>query len=208
MEIVTTVEELEQVIGVPKGNALDKERDRLHELDEQWIANSRFCVIGTADAHGGCTVSPKGDPAGFTHVLDEKTIVIPDRPGNRRVDALRDILVNPQVGLLFLIPGRTDTLRVNGRARLVKDGPFFDELTVKGHRPQIAILVEVEEVFYHCSKAFLRSELWKPETWEPTKMPRRSIIARELEANGRSLEELDRHYAPENYNKGLYNQVH
>ena len=98
------------------------------------------------------------------------TLAIPDRPGNKRVDGFLNVLANPHVGLVFLIPGRGDTLRVNGSARLLRDAPFFDDMVVKGNRPALALLVEVEEVFFHCAKAFLRSQLWKPETWNPYKI--------------------------------------
>ena len=150
------------------------------------------------------TASPKGDPAGMlTHVLDDQTIAIAERPGNRRADGYRNILQNPHVGLLFLIPGRGDTLRVNGRARLVTDAPFFDDMAVRGARPVLAVVVEVEEVFFHCAKAFLRSGLWQPETWEPEAVvPRRAVIASTVEGAG-PVEELDRYYGP-SYAEGLY----
>lgn len=127
--------ELRELIGEPSSHAAHKTRYRLHDLDRQWLARSPFCVIATADAQGRCDVSPKGDPAGFTHVLDDTTLVIPDRPGNKRMDGWMNVLDNPHVGLNYLLPGRGDTLRINGRARLLRDAPFFDALTVKGHRP-------------------------------------------------------------------------
>jgi PPOX class probable FMN-dependent enzyme len=160
-------------------------------------------MLATADAQGRCDVSPKGDPAGFTHVLDDTTLVIPDRPGNKRLDGLMNVLANPYVGLDYVLPGRGDTLRINGRARLLRDAPFFDELIVKGHRPRLALLVEVEEVFYHCSKAFLRSELWKPETWQPDALPSRARIVKGVEAQDLPLEELEQHYGPR-YAERLY----
>jgi PPOX class probable FMN-dependent enzyme len=109
----------------------------------------------------------EGRPAGFTKVLDDTTIAIPERPGNRRVDGYQNILSNPHIGLIYMLPGRSDTLRINGRARLVKDAPFLDDMIVKGHRPVLAVLVEIEEIFHHCAKAFLRSQLWNTETWDP-----------------------------------------
>ena len=139
------------------------------------------------------------------HVIDDRTIALAERPGNRRADGYRNILENPHVGLLFLIPGRGDTLRINGRARLVSDAPFFDEMVVKGHRPVLAVVVEIDEVFHHCAKAFLRSGLWDPETWDPeARVPRRAVIAQELEPPGESVEELDEYYGPANYAEGLY----
>ncbi|WP_336053296.1 pyridoxamine 5'-phosphate oxidase family protein [Streptomyces sp. CA2R101] len=200
---VSSEGELRELIGEPSSHAANKTRHRLHDLDRRWLARSPFCVIATADAQGRCDVSPKGDPAGFTHVLDDTTLVIPDRPGNKRLDGMRNILGNPHVGLDYFLPGRGDTLRINGRARLLRDAPFFDELVMKGNRPRLALLVEVEEVFYHCSKAFLRSELWNPETWQPDALPSRARIVKGVELPDMPLEELERHYGPE-YAKKLY----
>lgn len=200
---ISSAAELRELIGEPSRHAAHKTRHRLHDLDRQWLARSPFCVIATADAQGRCDASPKGDPAGFTHVLDDTTLVIPDRPGNKRMDGWLNVLENPQVGLNYLLPGRGDTLRINGRARLLRDAPFFDALTVKGHRPRLALLVEVEEVFYHCSKAFLRSELWNPETWQPDALPSRARIVKGLEAPDVSLAELEQHYGPR-YTERLY----
>ncbi|WAL63598.1 pyridoxamine 5'-phosphate oxidase family protein [Amycolatopsis cynarae] len=200
---VGSEDELREIVGAPKPSALRKERPRLHEMDRQWLAESPFCLIATAGADGACDVSPKGDPAGFTLVLDDTTIAIPDRPGNRRIDGLRNVLANPHVGLLYFIPGRGDTLRVNGRARLIRDAPFFDAMAVEGHRPPLALLVEVEQVFHHCAKAFLRSKLWRPETWRPEALPTRAKIAKALERPEDSLEELERYYGP-SYADHLY----
>ncbi|WP_425275725.1 pyridoxamine 5'-phosphate oxidase family protein [Streptomyces angustmyceticus] len=200
---ISSEEELRELIGEPSSHAANKTRHRLHDLDRRWLARSPFCVIATADAQGRCDVSPKGDPAGFTAVLDDTTLVIPDRPGNKRLDGMRNILGNPHVGLEYFLPGRGDTLRINGRARLLRDAPFFDELTVKGNRPRLALLVEVEEVFYHCSKAFLRSELWNPETWQPDALPSRARIVKGVELQDMPLEELERHYGP-TYAQKLY----
>jgi PPOX class probable FMN-dependent enzyme len=200
---VASVDELTELVGQPTARVADKVRGRLHELDRAWLAASPFCLIATSDADGRCDVSPKGDPRGFTLVLDDTTIVVPDRPGNRRVDGFRNILANPHVGLVYLVPGRGDTLRINGHATLVRDAPFFDDLIVRGHRPKLAMVVRVEEVFYHCSKAFLRSELWRPESWVPDAVPNRPTIARTLERPDESIEELERYYGPA-YAEKLY----
>lgn len=202
---VTDVEELEAIVGRPSPPARDKVRSRLSDLDVDWLRAAPFCVLATASGDG-CDASPKGDPAGrLVHVLDQQTLAIAERPGNRRVDGYRNVLDNPDVGLLFLIPGRGDTLRVNGRARLVRDASFFEEMTVKGHRPVLALVVEVSEVFHHCAKAFLRSGLWDPATWDPEAVvPRRAVIAQRLERQGESVEELDRYYAGPSYSAGLY----
>jgi uncharacterized protein len=164
-DVVTTLDELRALLGEPSEVAQKKQVDRLDEHCREFIARSPFLLIATADAAGGCDVSPKGDPAGFVLVLDERHLVIPDRPGNRRLDGMRNILVNPRVGLLFLVPGRGETLRVNGRASIVRDADVLARLPVEGKTPRLAIGVEVEEVFLHCAKAFKRSNLWRPEAW-------------------------------------------
>jgi uncharacterized protein len=203
---VTTRAQLTDLLGVPAERVLRKDRDRLHDLDRAWLAASPFCLVATSAADGSCDVSPKGDPPGFAHVLDDRTIAIPERPGNRRADGYRNVLSNPHVGLIFLVPGRPDTLRVNGRARLVSDAPFFDDLVVRGHRPVLALVVEVEQVFHHCAKAFLRSQLWDPTSWEGGDLPSRAVIAQALERPEDSLAEVEKHYGP-SYADGLYRSV-
>jgi uncharacterized protein len=192
--VVADAEQLNAVAGTPTQRVANKVRSSLHALDRAWLAASPFCLLATAAADGSCDVSPKGDPPGFAHVLDDVTIVIPDRPGNRRVDGFRNVLANPQVGLIFLIPGRTDTLRINGRAQLVSGAPCFDDMVVKGHRPTLAIVVHIDEVFSHCSKAFMRSALWDPSTWNPDAVPPKVQIARTIERPDESVETLDAYY--------------
>ena len=200
---ITTDAELTALIGEPIQRVKDKVRPALHELDRQWLAASPFCLVATSDADGRCDVSPKGDPAGrLAYGRDERTIAIAERPGNRRVDGYRNILANPHVGLVFFIPGRGDTLRINGRARLVRSADFFESMVVKGHRPILALVVEIEEVFHHCAKAFLRSQLWEPESWcDP--LPSRAAIAKALDAPDKTLEELTVYYG-EQYREKLY----
>jgi PPOX class probable FMN-dependent enzyme len=200
---ITTEAELRELLGEPAPAALAKERSQLHELDREWLAASRFCLVATSGADGSCDVSPKGDPAGFTLVLDERTIAVPERAGNRRADGYRNILANPHVGLLYLLPGRGDTLRINGRARLTRDPDLLDRMLVRGHRPVLAMVVEIEQVFHHCAKAFLRSELWDPTTWRPDDVLSRARIAHRLERRGERLEDIERYYG-EQYSTGLY----
>ncbi|UQX87542.1 pyridoxamine 5'-phosphate oxidase family protein [Jatrophihabitans telluris] len=195
--------ELTEILGIALPAAANKVRPALHDLDRQWLAASPFCLVATSDAHGHCDVSPKGDPAGFALVLDETTLAIAERPGNRRADGFRNVLANPHVGLIFLVPGRTDTLRVNGRARLVRQAPFFDRMTVRGHRPALALVVDVEEVFYHCSKAFLRSKLWDPQAWHPEQVPDRADIVHTVERPHEDLAAIREHYGP-SYAENLY----
>jgi PPOX class probable FMN-dependent enzyme len=165
---VTYVEneaELRDLLGHPSERAVRKQLASLDPHTRAYIAASPFALLATSGAGGACDVSPKGDGPGFVLVLDDQTLAIPDRPGNRRFDSLRNILSNPGVGLLFLVPGADETLRVNGRARIVREAPWMDEMTVQGKRPSLALLVEVDEVYFHCAKAFRRSRLWQPETW-------------------------------------------
>ncbi len=200
---VTTVDELRAIVGDVMPRAAMKVRPALVDLDREWLAQSPFCLLATTGADGSCDVSPKGDPAGFVHVLDETTIAVPDRPGNRRVDGFLNILDNPHVGLIFLIPGRGDTLRINGRATIVSEAPWLDDLAVRGRRPQLAMVIEVDEVFHHCSKAFLRSKLWEPDSWAPENVPSRAVIAKALERPEEDLADIERYYGP-SYADGLY----
>ncbi|MFI8854535.1 pyridoxamine 5'-phosphate oxidase family protein [Streptomyces sp. 891-h] len=193
---VTSEEELRGLVGEPASHTVNKARTALHPLDRDWLAHSPFCLVATSAADGSCDVSPKGDPPGFAKVLDDRTIAIPDRPGNKRIDGLRNILSNPHVGLIFFLPGRGDTLRINGRARIVREAPFFDEMVARRNRPKLALVVEIEEVFHHCSKAFLRSGTWQPETWQPDALPNRARLAKALDRAEDSLEFLEEYYGP------------
>jgi hypothetical protein len=203
---ISSEAELRDLLGEPSGRAVTKDRTRLHDRDKEWLAASPFCLIATADASGNCDVSPKGDPPGFTFVLDDATIAIPERPGNKRADGFRNILSNPQVGTIFLVPGRGETLRINGRARLLRDAPFFDDMVVKGHRPQLALVLDIQQIFFHCPKAFLRSSLWKPETWNPGALPSPAAITKSVQETPETLEELETYYGP-GYADRLYRPV-
>ena len=176
---IATVDELVALLGEPGERAGDKARPALLDVDRDWLAASPFCVMATAGRRRQLRRLAQGRPGRqLVHVIDDRTIALAERPGNRRADGYRNILANPHVGLNFLIPGRGDTLRINGRARLVSDAPFFDEMVVKGHRPLLAVVVDIDDLFFHCAKAFLRSGLWKPETWDPeATVPRRAVIA-------------------------------
>jgi len=196
MTQITTVEELVALMGEPLPAARDKTRRSLHELDRVWLASSPLVMMATSDAEGNHDVSPKGDPAGFTKVIDDTTIAIPERPGNRRADGFRNILQNPRVGLIFLIPGRGDTLRINGHAKLLTDAAYFDDMIVRNHRPAFALEVAIDEVFYHCSKAFLRSKTWEPDSWTPEAAPRRAVIAQRVERPDEDLAVLEEYYGP------------
>jgi len=164
-DIVASEQELRDLIGFPGPIAVAKQIDRLDAHCRAFIARSPYMLLGTGDASGRCDVSPKGDTPGFVVVLDDTHLIIPDRPGNNRLDGMRNILSNPRVGLLFLVPGQKQTLRVNGRACLVRDEALRERLSVAGKRPALAIGVEVDEVFMHCGKASMRSRLWEPQHW-------------------------------------------
>lgn len=205
---ITSSEELRDLLGEVLPRAAAKERARLHARDREWITHSPFVIISTSDAAGNCDASPKGDPPGFVKVLDDTTLAIPERPGNRRGDGYFNILSNPHVGLLFLIPGRRETLRINGRARLVRDAPYFDEMIVKGHRPILSLEISIDTIFFHCAKAFLRSELWNSQTWRPDALPSHACLVKDVTpALTETLEELEEYYRPENYEKGLYRRL-
>jgi PPOX class probable FMN-dependent enzyme len=205
MSEISSVEELRELIGSPVGRAVTKERTRLHAVDRQWLELSPFCIVATSDAHGTCDASPKGDPAGrLVHVIDDATIAVVERPGNKRADGYLNVLANPHAGIISLIPGRNETLRINGRARLLRDAPFFDDMMVKGHRPVLALVIDIEQIFFHCAKALMRSELWNPDSWRPEALPRHSVLVKELQYTPETLAELDEYYAPANYAKGLY----
>jgi hypothetical protein len=198
--------ELRELLGTPKQRAVTKERTRLHEMDREWLAASPFCVVATSDSRGRCDASPKGDPAGsLIHVLDDTTIAIAERPGNRRADGYLNVLSNPHVGILSLIPGRNETLRINGRARLVRDAPFFDDLVVRGHRPVLVLLVEIEQIFFHCPKSFMRSQLWQTDAWHPEVLPSHATLVKKVQDTPETLEELEEYYSPERYSVKLYN---
>jgi PPOX class probable FMN-dependent enzyme len=202
---IRTVEELVALLGEPGDRARNKGRNALLEVDRAWLAASPFVMIATADAEGNCDNSPKGDPPGqLVYVIDDRTIAIAERPGNKRADGYHNILANPHIGLNFFIPGRGDTLRINGRARLLTDAPYFDALAVRDKRPILAIEIAIDDIFFHCAKAFLRSRLWDPQTWAPTsEVPRRAVIAAQVERDTRTVEELDAYYGPA-YEQGLY----
>jgi PPOX class probable FMN-dependent enzyme len=172
-------EELRRLLGEPSDLVRAKVGDRLNELTRQFVDRSPFVLLATSAPDGTCDVSPRGDPPGFVRVLDEQTLILPERPGNRLADSLRNILANPRVGLIFVVPGVGDTLRVNGRATLVADDELLAPSAVDGKVPKLGILVHADEVFTHCSKAFLRSQLWDPERYvERSELPSSGEIHR------------------------------
>ncbi len=154
---------LRAVLGEPAELVRKKIANRLNPLTRQFVERSPFVCVATARPDGGLDVSPRGDPAGFVRILDERTLLLPDRPGNRIADTLTNLLRDPRIALLFLIPGVEDTFRVNGRARIVDDPELLAESAVEGKAPRLGILVQVEEAYTQCPKALLRSQLWNPD---------------------------------------------
>ena len=200
---VSSVEELRAIVGEPNEAVAKKVSPQLAPIHRDWLAHSPLCFVATTDADGNVDVSPKGDPPGFAHIIDDKTIAIPERPGNKRVDGYLNVLERPRAGSLFLVPGRGDTLRINGAASIVADADYFDALVVSGKRPILALEIAIEEVFFHCAKAFLRSNAWKPETWRPDALPTVAQMVKAMDAS-LSLSELRLALDEENMAKKLY----
>jgi len=187
---VTTEAELRAIIGEPSELVVSKLADRLNALTRQFVERSPFVCVATKLPDGGIDVSPRGDPAGFVRILDERTLLMPDRPGNRIADTLTNLLADPRIALLFLIPGVGDTFRVNGRATIVEDSELLAHCAVEGKAPALGYLIEVEEAYTHCSKAFLRSNLWDPE---------RYVDRSELPSNGELLRSVGADVEPATY---------
>ncbi|PYN79769.1 MAG: phosphohydrolase [Candidatus Rokuibacteriota bacterium] len=189
--VVTSETELRELMGTPSERAIKKESATVDEPSREFIGHAPFLLLATSSEDGRCDVSPKGDAPGFVRVLDERHLVIPDRPGNKRLDGMRNILRNPHVGLIFLIPGREETLRVNGRAWIVRDEAILGSLKARDKQPLLAIGVEVEECFFHCPKAFRRSQLWEPAAWpDRSVLPSMACVLYEkLKPAGKTLDE-------------------
>jgi PPOX class probable FMN-dependent enzyme len=164
-EIIRDEKTLREIIGHPSEMNANKDIPILGEHCKDFIARSPYLLLASADANGNLDLSPKGDPPGFVQVLDDQTLAIPDRIGNKRIDTLTNIIENDRVGLFFLIPGKRETLRVNGRAMIVRDLWLREQMAFKNKVPKIAIVVKVEKAFFHCSKSMLRSKIWEPEEW-------------------------------------------
>ena len=195
MDFIGTHDELRSIYKTPEPNAgsIRKELRKLDGHCRSFIARSPFVLIGSSDGKGNADVTPKGDRPGFAAILDDNTIAIPDRPGNNRLDTLENIVINPAVGLLFLIPGMNETLRVNGEARITTDAALRERLAVEGKPPISVVIVTVKAAYMHCAKAFMRSELWKPESWpDRSSMPTLGEILRDQLAADQPAAETDR----------------
>lgn len=203
---IRSAERLRELITTPPADspAIRKQMPKLDQYCRAYIEKSPFLLLGTASREGRCDVSPKGDAPGFVVVLDDETLAIPDRPGNRRIDSMLNIIDNPHAGLIFLVPNVDETLRVNGRAYLSEDPELLGGMTMKGKTPKLAIIVEIEEVYFHCARAFKRSRLWEPDTWiERDELPTfGKILESELKIDGLTADDIDKSLAESN--KRLY----
>jgi PPOX class probable FMN-dependent enzyme len=202
---ISSVDDLRAIVGEPAERVLMKEVPALDARAIDFIGSSPFLVLATSAANGTCDASPKGGPPGFVKVLDEQRLALPDFPGNKRFDGLQNLVERPGIALLFVVPGITETLRVNGSAHLTRDPELLEACAVEGKTPWFVADIRVEQVFSHCSKAFLRGGLWKPGSWpDPATVtsPSRSIAERAAEEERPETEirvEVDRSYEP-----GLY----
>jgi uncharacterized protein len=203
---IASESDLRAVIGSPSELVAGKIADRLNHLIRQFVERSPFVCVATTRPDGGLDVSPRGDPPGFARILDERTLLLPERPGNRIADTLTNLLHDPRIGLLFLIPGVGDSLRVNGRAVIVDDPELLAESTVEGKVPRLGIVVSIEEAYTQCSKAIIRSDLWNPERHiDRSELPSSGEILKAVSDPKLDLEQYDRERA-ERYarREGLY----
>ncbi|MEX0954279.1 MAG: pyridoxamine 5'-phosphate oxidase family protein [Rhizobiaceae bacterium] len=204
MDFITTRDELRTHYKATHDVAVKKELRFLDPHARNFLSRSPFVLIGSQDSSGNADVTPKGDRPGFVAVLDDVTLAVPDRPGNNRLDTFENVVANPAVGLLFLIPGMNETLRVNGEGRITADAGLRESLAVDGRQPSTVLVVKVKAVYMHCAKAFMRSELWKPESWPAREaMPTLGAILRDHAALAESVGELDSGL-DESYRKSMW----
>jgi hypothetical protein len=202
IHVITDEAELREIIGGPTETVLSKISDHLNELTRQFIERSPYVCVGTMTPDGGLDVSPRGDAPGFVRILDERTLLIPDRPGNRIADTLTNLLADPRIALLFLIPGIGDTFRVNGRAVITDDAELLAPSTIDGKPPKLGLLLTIEEAYTQCSKASIRSDLWNPEKHiERSALPSSGQILRSMATAEFDAEKYDRERA-ERYARG------
>ncbi|WP_170564645.1 MSMEG_1061 family FMN-dependent PPOX-type flavoprotein [Ruegeria atlantica] len=164
-DFVTSADELERITGAPLPQIMAKELSGLDQMCRDFIAKSTFCLIASANPEGHLDISPRGDPEGFTKVLSDTLIALPDRPGNKRVDTFHNVLLDPRVSLIFFVPGKMETLRLRGSARICKDRDLLDSMAINNRPPKLALVIHVETIFAHCPKCVIRANLWQPEEW-------------------------------------------
>lgn len=190
--LIRTETELRDLIGRPADLVCSKVTDRLNPLTRQYVERSPFVLVATSDAEGGCDVSPRGDPAGFVRILDDRTVLLPERPGNRIADTLTNLIANPHVGLLFLVPGATETFRINGTTVLTTDPELLAPTAVEGRTPKLGIVVTIEQAYTQCSKAVLRSQLWDPDRHvDPADLPTNGQIMHAINGDRVDPDEYD-----------------
>jgi len=204
-EILTSENQLREIIGYPSDLVIKKVINKIDKHCSNFISLSPLLFLSTADDKGNCDVSPRGDAPGSVLVLDENHLVIPERPGNRRIDTLKNILLNPKIGILFIIPGLGETLRINGQAYVIKDEEILKKMKALEKMPVLGIGVRVEECFIHCAKAFLRSKAWDINSW-PKKdaFPSISSILTDHLNSSEYTEESIKQGFRESYEKRLY----
>lgn len=179
---ISSEAQLRALIGEPATLTCAKISPRLNALTRRFIERSPFVCVATSDLEGNCDLSPRGDPAGFVRILDDRSLLLPERPGNRLADSLRNLLANPHIGLLFVVPGVTDTFRVNGRATITTDPDLLAPCAVEGKAPLLGVLVDIDEAYTQCSKALLRSQLWDPQRFtDPATMPTGGQVHRAIQ---------------------------
>ncbi|MBT2687703.1 pyridoxamine 5'-phosphate oxidase family protein [Bacillus sp. ISL-47] len=204
-KVIDSEEELRLLLGTPSRTAANKIIHKLDHHCREFIGQSPILFLSTADSAGRCDTSPRGDAPGFVHILDDHTFVIPERPGNKRMDSLLNILSNPHVGLLFAIPGLEETLRINGHARIIRDSKILEQMAAYGKNPILGIAVEVDECYIHCAKAFKRSKLWDQSHWlDKQDLPKPAqILADHVNLPGLDSEKIENALL-ESYEKRLY----
>ena len=201
---IESVEQLREIIGEPMAGLGAKNVDHLNEFARAFLARCPFLVLATTDEEGHLDASPKGDAPGFVLIEDDRHLVIPDRPGNKLAYGLENILANPSVGVLFMVPGTPETFRVNGTAELTALPALMERLAARGRPAKICIRVTVDEAFFHCAKAFIRSKLWKPEDWgERHKVSFGEMFAKQAKAGPEAADAVDR-AVEEDYETNLY----
>jgi PPOX class probable FMN-dependent enzyme len=206
IHVIRDEQELREIVGNPTETVLSKVADHLNELTRQFIERSPYVCLATVAPDGGLDVSPRGDPAGFVRILDERTLLIPDRPGNRIADALTNLLADPRIALLFLIPGVGDTFRVNGQAVITDDAELLAPSTMEGRPPKLGLLITIEQAYTQCSKASIRSDVWNSDKHiERSALPSSGEILRSLTSPEFDADEYD-HERAERYarREGMY----
>ena len=200
-DVISDLSQIREIMGgEPPHTVLDKELDELDEVCKKIIAKSPFIVIASSDSKGCPDVSPKGDPIGFVKILDDKHLAIPDRPGNRRADTFQNIIENPYLSIIFIIPGKGETLRVTGEVRIVRDEPLRNSMAVNGKAPKFAIVMHIEKIIIHCPKCIVRAKLWEPDQWpdhsDTANIAEAMLVHAKLDM---TMEELGRHAEDEGF---------